>query len=392
MINSALERCHALLRGMDLRPKEPSIRPVRRVAVGDPQTTAARFFAVLEARGLLGDDGWLRPDVQLVSMGDHFDFKVGADLAQATRIQDEAGRSILNWLAAHPPTQVEILVGNHDIMRVQELYRITDEDFMAARQLAQQHQGDEATGDSAVRRVSRALAEDLPTASMLIKDCAGFTTAQRTLVSRMLRVGRMKLATSAVRSGQPVLLTHAAVTTVEASVLAGRDSPLPRDRSGRVAWFVERLNGALRAAIRGWRDGPLDLRPLHVSGTPGLEGGGLLFHRPAHPIAKRFEPEVRRRFHPATLPSNLAQVCAHVQDDKCRAELGDWVREGSAAAGGMIRTLTRRHGKISYDLGVDVDLDHTGDRTAAALVFVDGSMNTVDPEHFEVLELQPEAP
>ena len=45
----------------------------RHVAMGDPQAPFATVLAVLDRHGLLKNDGQLRDDVQLVSMGDHFD-------------------------------------------------------------------------------------------------------------------------------------------------------------------------------------------------------------------------------------------------------------------------------------------------------------------------------
>ncbi|CAN5920191.1 hypothetical protein BH11MYX4_BH11MYX4_05410 [soil metagenome] len=42
--------------------------------MGDPQTTFANVLGILGSHDLLGDDGYLRDDVGLVSIGDHFDF------------------------------------------------------------------------------------------------------------------------------------------------------------------------------------------------------------------------------------------------------------------------------------------------------------------------------
>src|SRR5687767_9484685 len=84
-------------------------RPGRRVfAVGDPQAGDDRFFALLDAKGLLGEDGRLRPDVALVSIGDHFDWGPPSAREQAA----ESGLAILAWLASHPADQATLLAGN----------------------------------------------------------------------------------------------------------------------------------------------------------------------------------------------------------------------------------------------------------------------------------------
>jgi hypothetical protein len=80
----------------------------------------------LQHQGLLGADGRLRADVHLVSMGDHFDFGKPDVREQATA----DGEAILRWLADHPPEQVTILLGNHDLARVCELRGYSDEAFL----------------------------------------------------------------------------------------------------------------------------------------------------------------------------------------------------------------------------------------------------------------------
>src|SRR3990172_12972592 len=94
------------------------------VAIGDPQASSSRFFRSLAAHGLLGGDGWLRPDVRLVAMGDYFDYP-GHDA-------HESGVEILAWLAAHDPEHVTLLLGNHEAARVMELATVTDDRFRAA--------------------------------------------------------------------------------------------------------------------------------------------------------------------------------------------------------------------------------------------------------------------
>src|SRR5687768_8459431 len=102
--------------------------------MGDPQTTFAKVLGILGSHDLLGEDGYLRDDVGLVSIGDHFDF-ASHDRRSLTDIGRD-GANILRWLAEHPPDQVVILMGNHDSARVMELAFETDESFAAARTLA----------------------------------------------------------------------------------------------------------------------------------------------------------------------------------------------------------------------------------------------------------------
>src|SRR5438094_10261072 len=109
-VASAIERARVLRAGADVRaPQPPSTDARRTVAIGDPQSSAERFFGALAAHELLGGDGWLQPDVRLISMGDHFDYHV--EDRERARVD---GVLILAWLAAHDREHVRILFGNHD--------------------------------------------------------------------------------------------------------------------------------------------------------------------------------------------------------------------------------------------------------------------------------------
>jgi hypothetical protein len=130
----------ALARAAEIRagagPLAPALAaapaaPRRVFAIGDPQTSADRFFSALAAHGLLGDDGWLRADVRLISMGDHFDYHV----PERDRARVE-GVLLLGWLAAHARDRVRILAGNHDLARVMEFATVDDARFLAAGDLA----------------------------------------------------------------------------------------------------------------------------------------------------------------------------------------------------------------------------------------------------------------
>jgi hypothetical protein len=119
----------ALDRGRDWaslpwRAAQGDAGPFRRhVAVGDPQASFETYLRVLDRHDLLGEDGRLRPDVALLSAGDHFDYE--GDLATV----QEDGHRLLGWLAGHPARQVVILAGNHDLCRVVELAGVTDDRF-----------------------------------------------------------------------------------------------------------------------------------------------------------------------------------------------------------------------------------------------------------------------
>ena len=101
--------------------------------VGDPQTTFEQFLDVLDRNGCLNTEGRIPAHVQLIAVGDYFDFgRPGVSRKQAQR----HGLSILKWLADHDEAHVHILMGNHDLCRVMELYTITDEAFDEAHALA----------------------------------------------------------------------------------------------------------------------------------------------------------------------------------------------------------------------------------------------------------------
>src|SRR5262245_21504471 len=114
---------------------EPATRPQgpfrRHVAVGDPQAGFEKYLRILDRHGLLGEEGELRPDVSLLSIGVHFDYD-GGDIESVRR----DGLRLLRWLAGHPASQVLILAGNHDLCRVVELAGETDARFAEARRAA----------------------------------------------------------------------------------------------------------------------------------------------------------------------------------------------------------------------------------------------------------------
>lgn len=325
--------------------------------VGDPQTTLARLTRFLDEAQLLAPDGRLRDDVGLVSLGDHFDFH--GEPAEVAR----EGLAVLRWLASHPPEQVVILAGNHDLARVMELAHFSDETFAAAQRLAR---------DPLAAQSLRDAFPDAPPPGLVARDYHAFTEAQRALVTELLRAGRMRLAARATHAtGAPMLLTHAGVTQRELSLLG-----LARARDADA--LADALNAHLARAVAAWSRGDtdrLDLAPLHRAGTPGEEGGGLLYHRPAYPDPQRpdawsWSSERPRRFDPRALPEGLVQACGHTGHAKCRSELGPWMRdEHRAVTKGGLRTLSARGDAVSYEM--DLRDPAPG---AATLYLLDGDM------------------
>jgi hypothetical protein len=309
--------------------------------IGDPQTTFARFMAVLEHRGLLGPDARLRPDVALLSVGDHFDFPPGnMPLAEASA----QGVAILEWLAEHPEAQAPILMGNHDVCRVMELHRMSDADFAAARALAEH-----ADEETFAQRFP-----DLPTRGIARRDFSGFTAAQRTCVQSMLLRGRMKLA-EAVRlhDGRAALVTHAGVTQW---VLDALGAPETRDP----VYIAQLLNDLLAQRVadvaEDWRAGrprPLDLSPSHAAGVTGAEGGGLLYHRLTSQLdAWSRQGAAPRRFLPGDVPRGLLQAVGHTQHKKTQ-ELLPHETDAVKVAPGELRHLVFEDDRVLYRSGID---------------------------------------
>jgi hypothetical protein len=182
----------------------PLPHPKRRVrVVGDPQTSLERFLAVLDAHHLLGVDGFLADDVQLVSTGDHFDYEVHDHTDP--RVD---GVAILRWLAEHAPNQVVILLGNRDAARV--------------------------TGDD---------------------------EQQRRLVIGLLRAGRLRLGCAAILADdRPALISHAGVTSGDVEQLGVAVEP-----RALAAALDRRLADAVGARRDDWASGkptPLGLDDL----------------------------------------------------------------------------------------------------------------------------------
>ncbi len=357
----------------------PPRAPARVRVVGDPQASLERFLEVLAAHDLLGTDGYLADDVQLVSIGDHFDYRVH-DASDPRR----DGAAILRWLAEHHPSQAPILLGNHDAARVMELIGMSDERFgraqAAARRLAPLER---SAPDEYARQLRDEFAPafpDVPTPGLVARDYASYGENQRDLVISLLLAGRFRLAaTGRLPDDRTALLTHAGVSSREVDLLGAGSAPLE---------LADALNRRLAAAVNArrssWRSGqllPLELEPLHHAGAQPHEGGGLLYHRPSNPdreptAADRVDPRWetgprRRRFHPRELPAGLVQIAGHTPHRKCLSELGRWVAPDAAAMPhGSLRTLLVEGDRVTYRAGV-----HDAARTSAVMLMIDAEMN-----------------
>lgn len=353
--------------------------PTRWLVAGDPQTTTGRFFSVLERHGALADDGLLRADVGLVSMGDHFDFLMGHPEAE------RAGREILSWLAAQPNTVV--LAGNHDVARVAELAFETDGSFAEARELARRmwetHEAGDLAKASVLADAFRERFPRIPSPSMVLRDFASFSVAQRTLVESVLLSGKMRIAAVGRRGRTPLLLTHAGVTKREMALL-GAEGPLdPLAIAGRLA---STLSSSIAAVRSSWESGTrraLDLEPLHVAGIGGKEGGGLLYHRPARPDREgadpewEYDPKAPRRFDPRSLPLGLAQVVGHSGHARCVRSLGDWVSEEARADHVPLRTLRVGSTGVRYESGAREHVEGEASLVMVDAGFADAPLDTI---------------
>jgi hypothetical protein len=358
----------------------PPPHPKRRIlAIGDPQTSLERFMAILDSHEMLGADGYLADDVVLVSLGDHFDYRV-----HDGRDPRADGVAILRWLAEHAATQVQILFGNHDAARVMELAAVDDDRFQTLRTAARDLAGAN-TPDAAAQWAAMT---DIPTPGLVARDYASFSEAQRALVVSLLRANRFRLGVAALMSdGRPVLLTHAGVTTREVEILGTVATP-----RALAAALDTRLAEAIAARKDDWAAGtitPLDLAPLHYAGVQPEEGGGLLYHRPSNPdrtgADAAWESQRRRRFHPRELPRGLVQVAGHTGHRKLVEELADWSTEDARAADhGVLRTLTCDGEKVVYDVGITA-----AGGAVAVLHLIDATINAddLDPDDVPLLEL-----
>lgn len=324
----------------------------RHVAMGDPQAPFDTVLAVLKQHRLLDGHDRLRDHVQLVSMGDHFDWGTPEQRSRATH---DAVR-LLTWLTSHPREQVVLIAGNHDLARVFELAPFsTDADFEAAHDAAVQvyrHGGDE---DAFLQRYPH-----VPDAEAVARDFSCFSVEQRGLVERLLTERRLVLA----HEHRGLLLVHAGVTIDDFERIGAR--PLSAGEAAH----------AINAA---------DVTKLHQPGSAATGiARGVLFQRPAFPVVDdpQFNGPLRRRYDPRRLPAEFPQAIGHIRDKKCHDILGRWVND-AAPIDGPIRSLRVVGDDVEYARGTFDD---------ARLYFLDGGMNHIAPENYELFDLDRRAP
>ncbi|XXF78721.1 metallophosphoesterase [Myxococcaceae bacterium GXIMD 01537] len=373
-IEAALARAaEAVAQGPHSAPPDGTPRTLR-VVIGDPQAPLAHVLEVLDAQGLLGPEGWLRPEVQLVAVGDYFDWG-------PREAREEAATSathLLAWLAAHPADQVVMLVGNHDLGRVGELARFSDATFRAARDEADRAYVGGHT-DEAMERDVLARWPEVPSAELVARDFSTFRAEQRDWVAHLLRARRLRAAHAAQAD---LLVLHAGVTREDLNA-AG----LPEARHADAFAVAEALNRALDRAMDAWTGEPLVVPGLHHPGNAREgEGRGIFYQRPSvlPEDEARARETPRRRYDPRRLPLGLTQVVGHTRDKRSRQLLG---LSGGTPRDGVIRHLVTDGQRVDYAYGAP-----PSGRGEAVLVFTDGAMREVPAEGFELFDLGTRAP
>ncbi len=347
-------------------------RPLR-VAIGDPQADFSRFLAILDHQGLLGAEGWLRPEVQLVSVGDHFDYGKAHEREAAAR----SALQLVAWLSAHPADQVILLAGNHDLGRVGELADFTDATFEKAQAEADRLYDGEDT-DEARERDFLARYPQVPTVELVARDFGNFREVQRAWVTHLLRERRLRVAYAA---GPDLLVLHAGVTREDLGTVG-----LAEDRQADAHGVAQALNRALDTAVEAWKGGRLILPGLHHPGSADYgEGRGIFYQRPSlrPEEAERTRVTPRRRFDPRRLPLGLTQVVGHTRDKRSRELLcmpGE-VRDG------VLRHFVTDGARMAYAHG---PAPRTG-AGEAVLIFTDGGMRECRTEAYELFNLDTRA-
>jgi hypothetical protein len=374
-LQAALDHAARSAAGAPYSAPAESTPPARtlRAAIGDPQADFARFLAILEHRGLLGENGWLRPDVQLVSVGDHFDYGKAQEREAAAR----SAVQLVAWLAAHPADQVIILAGNHDLGRVGEMAEFTDATFAQAQAEADRLYDGEDT-DEVRERAFLARYPHVPTVELVSRDFGNFREVQRAWVTHLLRERRLRVAYAA---GPDLLVLHAGVTREDLGTVK-----LPEERHADAPAVAEALNRALDVAVEGWKGGRLIIPGLHHPGSADYgEGRGIFYQRPSlrPDELERTRVTPRRRFDPRRLPLGLTQVVGHTRDKRSRELLclpGE-VRDG------VLRHLVTDGNGLAYAHGPP-PRTNPGE---AVLVFTDGGMRECPIEAYELFNLNTRA-
>jgi hypothetical protein len=343
---------------------------MRTVAIGDPQASLAKFLAILNHNKLLNGDR-LKPDIHLISMGDHFDYGPPSMRVEAA----QNGIDLLTWLFAHPREQITIIMGNHDLARVCELSMFGDNlEFIAAQRMAvAAYRGGDV--DEHVEQQFKNLYPELVDAETLARDFSCFDFRQRELVIQGLHDIRFSL--SRVFNG--ALFVHAGITQTDLKKL----NP-PAETPVCYAHVLRKLlfdrTDVLLDSLKKNRKAAFDLSPVHVPPSQKTGWGrGVFFHRPGDPAsAKRptdFEGEARARFSPLDLP-DFRQVVGHSRDKKCREMMPFW-HDGEAAKDGPLRSLSVENKFPKYARGI---------QSNAKMIFTDGAMFHTPVEEYELLD------
>lgn len=346
----------------------------RRLVMGDPQADLDQVLAILAHHGLLTGEGWLHSDVQLISVGDHFDWGKPTERESAAA----SGLALVAWLAAHPATQAVMLLGNHDLGRVGEFAGFTDARFAEAQAEADRIYQGGAT-DEAAEQAFLARWPEVPSAELVARDFGNFREVQRAWVEHLLRVKRFRVAHAAAPD---LLVLHAGVTQEDLDVT--RLPPAQREDANQVA---AALNAALDAAVAGWTRGPLVIPGLHHPGDAAQgEGTGIFYQRPSllPEDAERVRCTPRRRFDPRRLPTGLTQVVGHTRDKRSRAMLG---MPPTSARDGVLRHLVTDGTRVDYAHGAPPP-PAPG---TAMLVFTDGAMRECQAPDYELFDLDTRA-
>jgi hypothetical protein len=339
--------------------------------MGDPQAPFATVLSVLDRHELLDTHGRLRDDVQLVSMGDHFDWGLPYERKKATN----DGTALLEWLSSHPPEQVIIIAGNHDLARVCELAPFVDDASfeMAFAMASKAYQSGRPDPEASALFLERY--PHVPDAECLARDFSCYSAAQQKLVTNLLRSKRLRLA----HAHAGLLLVHAGVTA-EDFALVGE---VPGDANTAAAV----LNTFLDARVAKWTGGAIDLTPLHQPGSrAGGFARGVLFHRPSVPPTEmgdaQFSGPPRRRFDPRCLPEAFPQAIGHIRDKKCRELFAGWA-DSKHPVDGPLRALRIDGETVTYGRGTPSD---------ARLYFLDAGMNHLANASYELFDLDKRQP
>jgi len=371
LIQAAQARAaEAVARGPHSTPADGRHRH-RQLAIGDPQADLDRFLDILAHHGLLGADGWLRPEVRLVSVGDHFDWGKPHEREAVA----QSGLALVAWLAAHPADQAVMVLGNHDLGRVGELAGFTDATFAAAQAEADRAYGAGHT-DEALEAAFLTRWPQVPSAELVARDFGNFRELQRVWVEHLLRARRFRTAYAA---GPGLLVLHAGVTHEDLDVVG-----LPAARRSDAGAVADALNAAVDAAVAAWTGGPLEIPGLHRPGdAAGGEGVGIFYHRPSLKAddAGKVRQTPRRRFDPRRLPAGLTQVVGHTRDKRTRELLGFPAQD---ARDGVVRHLVTDGVRVDYAHGAPPPVGPG----QAVLVFTDGGMRECPPREFELFDLE----